>query len=104
MSISRDEFEKGKKKDSLKEQIMDFLKENKDEAFTATEIAKSIGIVDWVRDVNEDLTINMKTFIKFLHESLPGGVWFNFYRALNELVRENKIKNKKIGSEDYYSI
>lgn len=100
MSISRDVFERGEKKDSLEEQIMDFLKENKDEAFTATEIAKSFGIVKGTY-VNDDLATILITLI---NENPPAGVRFYFYIILNGLVMENKIIKKKIDSEDYYTI
>jgi hypothetical protein len=99
MSISKDEFEKGKKKDPLEEKIVDFLKKNKDEAFTGTEIAESIGIK--VIDVNEDW---ITSFFEILKDNLPSGVMFSFYRVLDGLVRENKIIKGKIDSEDYYSI
>ena len=91
MSISRDEFEKGTKKDSLKEEIADFLEKNKDEAFTRTEIAESIGVK--INDVNEDWKITMGLFGEF-----------NFYKVLDGLVGENKIIKRKIDSEDYYPI
>jgi hypothetical protein len=44
MPISIGEFERGTKKDPLEEEIVHFLEENKDQAFTALEIAKNVVI------------------------------------------------------------
>ncbi len=93
MSISRDEFEKGKKKDPLEEKIVDFLEKNKDEAFNGREIAKSVGIK--VMDVkNEDWKTNA---VRLLGE-------VSFYNVLDKLAWEGQIIKKKINYEDYYSI
>lgn len=91
MPISKEEFEKGKKKNPLEEKIVDFLMKNKDATFTDPEIADNVGIEP------VDLSKGWKTnATKFFG-------WLGFYSTLNRLVREGKIKKKRINHEEYYS-
>lgn len=77
--ISRDEFEKGKKKVPPEERIMDFLEKNKNKGFTNSEIVNNVDRNGF-------------------------GDTYDLYLALERLVKEDQIKKREIHHVNYYSI
>lgn len=92
MPVSVEEFEKGKKKDPLEEEIVHFLEENKDKAFSAIEIAKTVVFKE--KKFAEDWLTNLVRVATW---------WFSFHGALERLVREGRIRKRNIDRVDYYT-
>lgn len=93
MPISKDEWSKGRTSDHLESKIEEFLATNKGEAFSAEEI------------INHLYQFKAKDWAGFL---LGIGSAFTVRHALNKLMEKGTVKSKiiekKIGSEEYYTI
>jgi hypothetical protein len=90
MPIKKDEFEKGRREDSLENRIENFLKESQDSAFSQSELAEVIF----------GKTRPPKDFIDFLVNQYPNLLQLN--EAIKTLIQENKIEAKTIGGTTYY--
>ena len=92
MSISRDEWNSGRSKGTIEEQILTFLKIDRNKAYTLLQISQAIG---YDRPIND--------FWTFL-----GGMasYWLVQSALETLMKEGKVKAKVIkkqaGDETYY--
>lgn len=93
MPISIGEFEKGTKKDPLEEEIVQFLEENKDKAFSDLEIAKKVVFKGKI--TGEDWLTNLVRVATW---------WFSFHGALDRLVKEGRIRKRNIERVDYYTL
>lgn len=85
MPISREESEKTsetrKSREISEEEILNFLKKNRDEAFTDSEIPAKI----------------LDALIAPVH-------WAIYKKRLNKLAEEGKVKKKRIGEKDHYTV
>lgn len=88
MPISIDKFEKATK--SKNDRILEFLGKNRDTGFTLWEIIKEC----------EEYSPSNDFIGLFQNFSFAG----EYIRAINELIKENKIKAGEIGGEKYYGI
>ena len=92
MPIKKGEWDRGRKWDTTEEQILTFLRNNKNTGFTSSEIIDGIGYRARVHD-----------FGSFI--GTVASVWL-INDALNTLIKEGAVKAKivqeTIGEETYY--
>ena len=92
MPIKKDEWDRGRKWDTTEEQILTFLRNDRDTGFTSSEILNGIGYRVRVHDFG----------------SLLGAVATSWSvdNALNALIEEGTVKakivQKAVGEETYY--
>ena len=92
MPISEEEWKLGNKADTFEKQILDFLRNKRNSAFTLSEIVTGLGY-----------KIEIRNF-----ESFVGGVagYWLFQNAIENLVKENTVEARKIkqdaGEQTYY--
>lgn len=89
MSISNEDWERGRTKETDEEKILSFLRTKENQPYTALQMAKGIGY----------------TFEDFILFSYPK---LFFMTTLNNLLREGKIEAKEIktksGYDTYYKL
>ena len=89
MPIASDEFEKGRKIEAVERRVLDFLKKNKNKAFTQTEILNAL----YPSAPNQG-------FWTGLASGLLLGIGVE--NALKKLVDDGLVKGKQITGEIYY--
>jgi hypothetical protein len=90
MPISKREFERGKIHSKVEDEILSFLKERKDGAFTSQEI---MGGIHYHTDFNTPEISKMSTF-----------AIADFTTLLHDLVRRGNIQMKVVRNRMYYMI
>jgi hypothetical protein len=90
MPITKQTFEHGKIHSKVEDEILVFLKERKDGAFTSQEI---MGGIHYHTDFNTPEVSKMSTF-----------TIADFTALLHHLVREGNIKVKVVGNRMYYML
>jgi hypothetical protein len=88
MPITKDKFEKGKLHSKVEDEILSFLKERKDGAFTSQEI---MGGIHYHTDFHTPEISKMSTF-----------AIADFTTLLHDLVRQRSIRMKVVGNRMYY--
>jgi hypothetical protein len=88
MPITKQKFENGKLHSKVEDEILSFLKERKDGAFTSQEI---MGGIHYHTDFNTPEISKMSTF-----------AIANFTTLLHDLVRQRSIRMKVVGNRMYY--
>ena len=83
MSISNEDWERGRTKETDEEEILSFLRTNVKQPYTSLQIAKGIGYP-------------FQEFISFSYNKAF------FLMALNNLLREGKIEAKEIKTKSEY--
>jgi len=92
MPIGKEEWNSGSKSDTFEKQILSFLRENRDTAYTLPEIVSALGYNIEIRDFG----------------SFIGGVagYWLFQNAIENLVKEGTLEARKItqntGEQTYY--
>jgi len=93
--ISRDEFEEGETRDTIKSRVKNLLQNNSDKAYTVNEIVDHI----FGRE-----PINIRSFDEFLKFILRN---FIISEVLNELTKEGRVESKAVhtreGVKIYYA-
>lgn len=87
MPLKRDEWAKGRKVTLLERSVLDFLKENREKAYTTSEIAQSLykfGATSLINLANMVLTT------------------LAIESSLKDLVRDGLVKSKQIEGFTYY--
>jgi hypothetical protein len=90
MPISKKKFEGGKVHSKVEDEILSFLKERKEGAFTSQEI---MGGIHYQTDFNTPEVSKMSTF-----------TITDFTALLHDLVRRGNIRMKVVGNRMYYMI
>ena len=90
MPISKKKFEAGKVHSKVEDEILSFLKERKEGAFTSQEI---MGGIHYHTDFTTPEISKMSTF-----------AIANFTTLLHDLLRRGRIKMKVVGNRMYYMI
>jgi len=88
MPITKQKFEKGKIHSKVEDEILSFLKERKDGAFTSQEI---MGGIHYHTDFHTPEISKMSTF-----------AIADFTALLHDLVRRGNIRMKVVGNRMYY--
>ena len=88
MPIAKHKFEKGKLHSKVEDEILSFLKERKDGAFTSQEI---MGGIHYHTDFHTPEISKMSTF-----------AIADFTTLLHDLVRRRSIRMKVVGNRMYY--
>jgi hypothetical protein len=90
MPITKKKFEEGKVHSKVEDEIISFLKDRKDGAFTSQEI---MGGIHYHTDFNTPEISKMSTF-----------TIADFTTLLHNLVRRSKIRMKVVGNRMYFMI
>jgi len=90
MPITKQKFEEGKLRSKVEDEILSFLKERKEGAFTSQEI---IGGIHYHTDFSTPEISKMSTF-----------AIADFTALLHDLVRRGSIRMKVVGNRMYYMI
>ncbi len=85
MPIRKDEFEKGRILSEMEKTVLNYFRQHKDKAFTASEIA---------------IALESTTGDNFLADLLSA---VSLYLILEGLVREKEIIKRVVGGQTYYA-
>ena len=87
MPLDRDEWAKGRRVSPLERSVLEFLKKNKDKAYTPSEVAESIYELKTTSVAN---LANMILTVMAVESSLK------------QLTRDGSVQSKQIGASTYY--
>lgn len=92
MPVDKNEWNAGRKWETLEEQILFFLRNNRDKGFTSTDIFHSLGY-----------KVNLENILTFIGSVVS---IYSVNEALKTLLKEGtvqaKIVKQQIGEETYY--